>query len=196
VRQAQARGVQATVYRPGFVLGSEHGFWAPANLATQFAAHDLACGIVSGSARMLLQGVPVNLIARFINACSQDPAALGETFHLSHPEPMPVASWISLLATHGISVRTVNQAEWNQSFISQTSNDMERALVELRGTGTSNTILECLQQQPAVDSQQFQRQSAVYGIAWPDFNRLVAEGWLASLRPTVRDGHIVEDRHR
>jgi thioester reductase-like protein len=182
VREARSRGVQTVVYRPRTVLGSsEDQYWSPKNLATQFASHALATGTISEGER-LFEGVPVDIIGKFINACSQDSSTIGQTFHLVNPRPTSVENWIATLKRQQIHMRQLTSQEWDRSFIAQSDADTQHALSELRGTGVKRTILECLHSVPVLDSQNFQRQLAAYGISCPDFESMMTRGWLNSLR--------------
>ena len=182
-RQAQARGAHVVVYRPGAILGAtEKGFWSPRDLATHFTAHALATETVSDTGR-IMEGVPVDVVARFIEACSDDPAASGHTFHLVHPRPVSVEAWADMLGRHGMRARHVSNQEWIQQFMGQTDGEVHRPLFELRGTGVNLPIMECFRELPTFDSRNFHRQLAAYDIACPDYESMVEHGWLDAIRP-------------
>jgi thioester reductase-like protein len=180
-REAQARGARVVIYRPGAILGAaEQGFWSPKDVATRFTAHALASETVSGTGG-ILEGIPVDVAASFIAACSQDPATHGQTYHLIHPRPISVDEWAEVLERHGMPARYVSNDEWTQQFMRRANG--ERPLSQLRGSGVNMTIMECLRELPTFDAGNFHRQLSAYGIACPDYEALVERGWLDALRP-------------
>jgi thioester reductase-like protein len=183
VRQAQARGAHVVIYRPGSILGAtDGGFWSPRDLATVFTSHELATGKVNEEGRVL-EGLPVDVVSRFIEASSADPAACGQTFHLIHPRPIGAERWAEALTRRGVPAQRVNNEEWIRGLAARAENEMYRPLFELRGIGVNATLLECLPELPSFDPSNFQRQLAAYDIACPNYDALIEQGWLDALLP-------------
>jgi len=144
-------------------------------------AHALESETVSGTGN-ILEGVPVDVAARFIEACSSDAAACGQTFHLIHPTPISVDEWTEVLERRGMRARYVSNEEWTQQFIQQVSGEFHQPLGELRGTGVNLSLMECLRELPTFDSRTFQHRLAAYDISCPDYEAMVGQGWLDGLR--------------
>jgi thioester reductase-like protein len=182
VRQAQARGAHVVIYRPGPVLGaSQKGFWSPRDLATRFMSHSLLTETVTETGGNL-QGVPVDIVARFIAACSQDTATLGQTFHIVHPRPIAINEWVNVLARNGMRARYMSYEDWTQLAMSRSDSDVLRPLFELRGTGVNMTIMDCVRELPQFDTHNFELQMKAFGMTCPDYETMVQQGWLDSLR--------------
>lgn len=96
----------ATVYRPSIIVGDSetgytstyHGFYAGLRLGHTLLTR-VVKGSTSGPALLALLGVneadhknfvPVDWVAAVIAHAVQTPAARGRTFHLTHPEPLPL----------------------------------------------------------------------------------------------------------
>jgi hypothetical protein len=123
----------------------------------------------------------VDVVARFIAACSGDPASCGRTFHLTHPRPLGAEDWAEVLRRHGMRARTLSNEEWMRQFLERSTADMRR-LFELRAMGGNRTILECFGDL-TFDSTGFHRQLEAYDIRCPDYETMVAQGWLDTFRP-------------
>lgn len=96
----------ATVYRPSIIVGDSrtgytstyHGFFAGLRLGHTLLTR-VAIGSTSGPALLALLGVnasdrknfvPVDWVSAMIARAVQTPGARGRTFHLTHPEPLPM----------------------------------------------------------------------------------------------------------
>ena len=96
----------AAVYRPSIIVGDSetgytstyHGFYAGLRLGHTLLTR-VVKGSTSGSALLTLLGVdqsdhknfvPVDWVAAVIAHAVQTPAARGRTFHLTHPDPLPL----------------------------------------------------------------------------------------------------------
>jgi thioester reductase-like protein len=183
VRQAQARGTRAVIYRPGAILGdTEHGYWSPRDLLTRFTAHSLATTATGDIGRML-EGVPVDVMARFIHACANDPVAWDQTFHLIHPTAIGVQDWSDILVRHGMAA-FFSYEQWMEQYMVGENSELHQPLFEQRGTGVNATIMECFRDLPTFDASGFHRHLAAYGIECPDYDAMVKDGWLDGLRAT------------
>jgi nonribosomal peptide synthetase DhbF len=181
VRQLKARGAHVVVYRPGAIVGdSKHGYWSPRDLATMLTMHALANDAMADTGGVL-QGIPVDVVARFIEACSNDPAGCGETFQLIHPHPVALDDAVDVLRRRGLPVRRTSREEWIAGFLAQADAELVRPLFEVRGVGASAPIIECLLEIPTFDARGFHRQLDIYGIPCPAYERLVEGGWLDRL---------------
>jgi thioester reductase-like protein len=178
--EARSRGAHVVVYRLAALLGGfEAPFWSPTDLATRFLAHSLAAGVLSERER-ITRGLPVDLVARFITAASADPSSVGRTFHVVHPRPLDAQGLSELLARGGIRARLAPHEEWARLLKEQTNGD-GGPLFEMRGVGVNRTLIELWNETPELDSGDFPRQLAAYKIPCPDYESLIASGWLKAL---------------
>ncbi|MGE0059761.1 MAG: SDR family NAD(P)-dependent oxidoreductase, partial [Dehalococcoidia bacterium] len=167
--QAAARGLPVVVYRAGGILGSSDGsYWSPRDLATQTISRSLEAGMVEETSR-LLEGVPVDVIAHFIEATSAKPGAGTATYHVFPPEVLSAAEWAETLGGDDGTMRTVSDDEWKAVLKSDDRSSPFRSLSEARGTGVSSALLDCFDRRPGFDSSRFQAQLSDCGIVFPDY---------------------------
>ncbi|WP_158607923.1 non-ribosomal peptide synthetase [Nocardia panacis] len=108
VRQAAARGLPATIYRPGTLCGDlergvnseDDSFW---NMIRAAATLGMAPDV--GDASMAL--VPVGYVARAIVAIATDDPTCA-AYHLVTPAPTSVAAVFAALREHGYPIETVD----------------------------------------------------------------------------------------
>ena len=133
VREAQQRGLPATIYRPGRIMGhSQSGVNGNLN--------DLLCTIWKGCVMLgcypqvatQVDLTPVDYVSRGIVQLSRQVDTLGGTFHFCHPQPV---AWVALLETIGAlgyGLTGVTYAEWvaaiNAAALQQPRNQLYQQL--------------------------------------------------------------------
>ncbi|WP_170181612.1 thioester reductase domain-containing protein [Haloactinospora alba] len=112
VSQAQARGLPATVYRPGAILGdSANRLLSPSDWLMQITLASLRVGATPEHEFML----PVScadFTARCITDISRTDGSRGGTFHTTHPEPMPLDTYFEKIRSCRPHLRSVPFARW------------------------------------------------------------------------------------
>jgi thioester reductase-like protein len=130
VRIAQARGLPASIYRPGTAGDSRTGV---------FNAHDHVCLLIKGCLQlgsaphldMPLQVAPVDYVSRAIIYLSGQLKALGKTYHLVNPNPIPWDDLFKWIRDSGYPLRQTTYAEWKQLLIQNVRSNPENALYAL-----------------------------------------------------------------
>jgi thioester reductase-like protein len=111
VREAMARGLRASISRPGLTLAGGAG------------EGDDLLGAILRLAREVQAlprlDIPVDLVdadyvAGAIARLAADPRAAGGTYHLTHPEPLPLADCVDRLAAAGFRIPLVDFDEWRE----------------------------------------------------------------------------------
>jgi thioester reductase-like protein len=120
VRQAAERGIPATVYRLGRVLGDSA---TGAALTTHFTCRVIKSCIQLGAAPELdisIEMTPVDYVARSlvsIAAGDSGTAAAGQAYHLVNPVHMPFAELVDTIRDKGWQVESIPAAQWWQRLL-------------------------------------------------------------------------------
>lgn len=133
VRDAQARGLPAVIYRPGRIMGhSQSG--VNGNL------HDLLCTVWKGCVELgrfphvatQVDLTPVDYVSRGIVQLSRQPNTVGQIFHFCHPQPVDWVALLEMISTLGYPLTGVTYAEWmaavNAAAIQQPKNQIYQQL--------------------------------------------------------------------
>ena len=110
VRQAQARGLRARIYRPAMIAGDSR--------TGRFNPDDMLSRLIAGCARMgaapdldwRLDALPVDTVAALILALSD--AASTEAWHLAHPRPRHWRECVLWMRLYGYDVTLLPYREW------------------------------------------------------------------------------------
>jgi len=114
VMEAGRRGVPVAIYRPGLVTGdSETGAWNTDDMMSTLARACLVVGAVP-DLDVMVDVVPVDYVSGAILRLSQQPASLGQTFHLANPEPVPYADLVASVRSLGLALEAVPFDEWRR----------------------------------------------------------------------------------
>ncbi len=115
VRQAAARGIPVSIYRPGIISGhSQTGGWNHTDLVWSLGRACLAIGKVprlSGQVDV----VPVDFVSRAIVSISRRAAPEGRVFHLGNPVTYPYEEMVDLVRRLGLPVDVVPFDHWRES---------------------------------------------------------------------------------
>ncbi|MEF7613132.1 thioester reductase domain-containing protein [Aquincola sp. MAHUQ-54] len=112
VRQAMARGLAATIYRPGPISGdSATGAFNRNDFLIRLMQGYLRSGIAP-QGELPLDLLPVDWLARAMVHAGAQPAARGATLHLLHPQPVSSQVLFDACAAAGHAVRRVPYADW------------------------------------------------------------------------------------
>ncbi|ALG67110.1 thioester reductase domain-containing protein [Beggiatoa leptomitoformis] len=120
VRIAQARGLPACIYRPGRITGhSQTG--AHSNL------NDLFCLILKACIQLgyypdvitHLNLTPIDYVSLAVVQLSQQPEAIGKTFHLLNPQNVTWLKLMALVKQQGYSLTALSYADWSQAVTQQ-----------------------------------------------------------------------------
>jgi len=126
------RGLQVSIYRPGFVTGrSDTG-------VTQMGRHDFIAAFMKGCIQMgqapdwdvALDLMPVDYLARAIVGLSRKPAAPGSpmAFNMVNPEPLKYEAVYDLLRRCGHALETVAYGPWRERVLALAKDPGDSAL--------------------------------------------------------------------
>src|SRR5262249_7963374 len=112
VREAGARGLPGTIYRPGHVTGhSGTGACNPRDFLHTLSLASARAGVVpelSGSIDL----TPVDYVSRAIVRLSRDPQCVGGTFHLTNPTVLQLSELVDWLRRQGAGLTVVPYPAW------------------------------------------------------------------------------------
>jgi thioester reductase-like protein len=116
VRAADARGIPATIHRPGRITG--HSRTGAANADDLLYTMIRACLAMEAvpDVALPIDMTPVDYVARAIVALAGCPAARGRVFHLVNPRPIPLARLAELLAAGGRPLTRLPYGRWRAAF--------------------------------------------------------------------------------
>ncbi|QDV67061.1 Phthiocerol synthesis polyketide synthase type I PpsC [Rosistilla carotiformis] len=121
IRQAQARGIPAAIYRPGHVTG--HSETGASNIDDLLHTIMLTCWRM-GSAPLRsgeLDMTPVDYVANAIVGISQQPESLGGVFHLTNPNPLNYRYLVEWMQRDGTGIRPVPYDQWRSELLALTA---------------------------------------------------------------------------
>lgn len=166
VMAANARGIPASIYRPGMITGhSQTG-------ASQ--TNDLIGRLIRGLMEMgkapnldlLMCLTPVDYVSQAIIHLSQEPASLGKAFHLVSPDGVSLQEIVHAIQSFGYPMQWTNYPEW-QAELLKVASQQENALTPLMFlftewvTGNQKSYLET----SALASQSFDCRNTLAGLA-------------------------------
>jgi thioester reductase-like protein len=129
VRQAQARGLRARIYRPAMISGDSR--------TGRFNRDDMLSRLIAGCARMgaapdldwRLDALPVDTVAALILALSNGASAAA--WHLAHPRPRHWRECVLWMRLYGYDVTLLPYREWTAR-LRQAVTDPDHPLRPLR----------------------------------------------------------------
>jgi len=169
VMAAQARGIPASIYRPGMITGhSQTGASQTDDLIGR-----LIKGLIQmGSAPNLnlkMSLTPVDYVSRSIVHLSRSSGSFGKAFHLVSPHAVPLSKLVHSIQAFGYSIKPTDYEQWQAQLLKVATNQ-ENALSPLLFlftewvTGNSESYLET----SALGSQSFDCQNTLAGLAQTD----------------------------
>jgi amino acid adenylation domain-containing protein/thioester reductase-like protein len=118
VMEAGSRGMPVAIYRPGLVSGaSATGAWNTDDMMSTLAKICLSVG-VAPDLDVMVDVVPVDYVSDAIVHLSQQPAPLGQVFHLSNPQPLHYRELLEAVRSLGFPVRSVPFDQWRGELFS------------------------------------------------------------------------------
>ncbi|QIN81356.1 amino acid adenylation domain-containing protein [Rubrobacter tropicus] len=198
VREAAGRGLPACVYRPGFISGhSETGASNPRDLQGAVLSESLRLGAAPEVDGWRLEMTPVDFVAAAILDVASKPEALGGTYHLANPEPVPAETVFDWLEEGGYVLDLVPHEEWSNRLEAAPPEDENGPGGVLRGASPDAADLS---DNNVYDDRNTRRILGEDGPTRPDLNEdliltyaryFAARGWApepASLQESGRQG--------
>jgi len=113
VKEAQQRGLPATIYRLGRVLGDQKN-----GIMTKFG--DLLCNLLQGGIHLeafptiqtQLNVIPVDYVSQAIIHLSQQAHSFGKAFHLSNPQSISWQALWKIVVASGYPLQEINYQQW------------------------------------------------------------------------------------
>ena len=181
IRQAQARSIPCTIYRPGIITGhSQTGITNTQDLVSRLVKGSYQLGLYPDSNREA-NIVPVDYVSRAIVHLSQQPGAIGQVFHLTNPNPTQLNNVIDWAGSLGATLQEVSYRTWRTSLIKQAEQGVENELLSLLPLFSSDRPEQIEQQ---VDCQNTLRYLANSDIVCPSIDRRLIETYVAYLLDT------------
>jgi len=177
--RAQQAGVPVSLYRPYIVGGhSETGI---SNLH-DFRSLLIYAGLKLGywpDMEMLLNIAPVDYVSQALVHLSQQPAALGQTFHLASPCTLTLNQLFETIVEIGYPVKPLPLAQW-QTLLTETAQaSQDKVLVSLSPFFSANSQDGAgSQQTPKLDSQKTIDYLSSRGILCPTLNAEIVKRYL------------------
>lgn len=113
VWRAAERGLPVSVYRPGNISGhSGTGASNPRDLLGAVIVESLRLGAAPEAEGWTMEMTPVDFVAGAILHLASEPAAIGGTYHLADPEPIPAADLFDCLEELGYPLERLPYGEW------------------------------------------------------------------------------------
>jgi amino acid adenylation domain-containing protein/thioester reductase-like protein len=166
VMAANARGIPATIYRPGMITGhSQTG-------ASQ--TNDLIGRLIRGLMEMgkapeldlQMSLTTIDYVSKAIAHLSQQPASLGQVFHLVSPHAVSLREIVNAIQSFGYPMQWTDYPQW-QAELLKVASEQENALTPLMFlftewvTGNQASYLET----SALVSQSFDCRNTLAGLA-------------------------------
>ncbi|MBW4521579.1 MAG: amino acid adenylation domain-containing protein [Scytolyngbya sp. HA4215-MV1] len=143
VMAAAAKGLPVSIYRPSYITGhSQRGVWN---------TQDLVCRLLKGCIQMAsapdleisLNLVPIDYVSQSLVYLSQQPAAIGQAFHLVNPKPLSWQQLTRFINALGYPVRQVPYDQWHDCLL-KVAADPQHPL---------HPLLTCFASQSATESE-------------------------------------------
>jgi thioester reductase-like protein len=131
VQMGRDRGIPITIYRLGAVSGSSQtGVFNRNDFLYRLLLGCVQLGSVPDRA-MILDLLPVDYVSRAIVILSQQPTAIGQAFHLVHPQPVASQIIFEFLLSRGYAVDCLNYAAWRDRLMAIAQSDPTHVLYPL-----------------------------------------------------------------
>lgn len=179
VRQAGARGLPVTIYRPGFICGSSQtGAWSTQDLAARLFkswAEFGACAIER------LNLAPVDYVSQAIVQLLTQGDTAGDTFHLTHPHSLSGGELVELFRSSGQTLVQLSYDRFRARLEHRVSETGDKALAGLLEVMPSEEI-PLFKKPLEVDCQRTQEVLARGGIACPPVDERLFARYLHHFR--------------
>lgn len=127
VRDALADGLPGRIFRTGFVMGDSQTGRFKRELHTDAMFRVLKAatlmGVVPAADASYAEFLPVDFLGRAITILGEDPDTLGETFHLSNPDPLSWSELWSQMIGYGYPLRIVGLDWFVENVYTLSTND-------------------------------------------------------------------------
>jgi thioester reductase-like protein len=125
------RGIPLTIYRLGAISGSSQtGAFNANDFLYRLMVGCVQLGSVPDRA-MTLDMLPVDYVSQAIITLSQQPAAIGQAFHLVHPHPVASDIIFEFLRHQGYAVEQLGYMDWRDRLLSIIQTDSTHVLYPL-----------------------------------------------------------------
>jgi thioester reductase-like protein len=178
IRQAQQRGIPGSIYRPGIIVGhSQTGATNTQDLASRVLRGCYQLGVYPEQT-ISFNVVPVDYVGRAIVHLAQQPATLGQVFHLTNPQPTQIADIIKWSGSLGAELQEVSYPEWRTFLMQQAKQRLDNDLLPLLPLFSSDRPEQVKRQ---VDCQHALHYLADSDIVCPAIDRDLIELYAAYL---------------
>ena len=162
--EARKRGIPVNIYRPEMISGhSKTGVSQPNDLLCRFFKGIVQMGSAPAIDRMMHM-VPVNYVSQAIVQLSQNPDALGKTYHLANHAPLAFSQLLNEIRTLGFSIASVDYGQWKDRLLQLNESD-DNALTPLISLFTENNEQESYLEISLLSSQIFDGSNAIQHLS-------------------------------
>jgi amino acid adenylation domain-containing protein/thioester reductase-like protein len=198
IRQARARGLPVSVYRPGHITGhSRTGVCNPQDFLHTLM---LACTKVGAvpDVDTEIDLTPVDYVSQAIVHLSQRPESIGGTYHLVNPHPLPLPSLIEWVQRSGLELATLPYQTWREQLETLVNGDADLLAPLLNVLAPAQAIMaeDQFHWHPRYDCQRAVSALAESGISCPRVGEqliLTYLGYLCRSGILALDGNGVAD---
>ncbi|HLW67456.1 MAG TPA: thioester reductase domain-containing protein, partial [Gemmataceae bacterium] len=170
MRQARARGLPISIYRPGHITGhSRSGVCNPQDFLHTLM---LACARVGAVPDLdtEIDLTPVDYVSQAIVHLSQRPECIGGTYHLVNPHPLPLPALVDWVQRSGLELETLPYSTWREQLQTLANGEADALLAPLLnalGASQRADANEPMHWHPRFDCGQTLSQLAPSGIFCP-----------------------------
>ncbi|WP_165374563.1 MULTISPECIES: non-ribosomal peptide synthetase [Sorangium] len=176
---ARSRGVPATVFRPGVIMGhSETGAGSVSDFASRMIKGCLEMGCAPDLPEQSKEFVTVDYVSRAIVHLARRPGALGKVFHLvpAPPQRLDLNGFFDLLGAYGRPLLRLPYARWCEALLKRIRRSGDSPLLPLLPMLTERvhgelTRWELYEKMPACDSRNALDGLAGTAIVCPPMDR-------------------------
>lgn len=187
IREAQARGLPGSIYRPGLIGGhSQTGVTNHQDLTSRLVKGSFQLGQYPDRNREF-NIVPVDYVSRAIVQLAQQPETLGQVYHLTNPQATQLNQVVNWAGSVGSVLQEVPYRTWRSALIDQFQQGLKNELLPMLPFFSSDRPEQVEQQ---VDCRNTLQALAGSGIACPPVdanliktyvNYMLASGFLEGL---------------
>ncbi len=162
--EARKRGIPVSIYRPEMISGhSKTGVSQPNDLLCRFLKGIVQMGSAPAIDRMMHM-VPVDYVSQAIVHLSQNPDALGKTYHLANHAPLAFGQLLNEIRALDFSITAIDYDQWQARLLQLNSSD-DNALTPLISLFTENNKQESYLEISLLSAQIFDCSNAIENLS-------------------------------
>ena len=126
---AKRRGLKATIFRPGDIVGSSNGIWEVEDMVSRMIVGAIQMKSIPRTS-YCTQMTPVDYVAEAIAYISRRPEAAGECFNVINPKPLSIRELIFHIRRMGYPIQYLPFLIWRKRLKKSSAEDNALAMLE------------------------------------------------------------------